>query len=77
MDGRSIAELLADDTLRDRDIQERLDYVASLPGREASSRRVVSVREAASHHGLAARHSKDGSAEIDWLTRPSFGDEDD
>ena len=77
MDGTSIAELLADDTLRDRDIQDRLDYVASLPGGEASSRRVASVREAASHHGLAARDPKDGAAEIDWLTRPSFGDEDD
>lgn len=79
-DGRSIADLLADDTLRDRHVQDRLDAIANqlLPlGAPPRGRRVTGVREAAAHHGLATRPSKDSAVEVDWLTRPSFGDEDD
>ena len=41
-----------------------------------TERRVVSVHEAAARHGLDTGPSSGSAAEIDWLTRPSFGDED-
>ena len=79
-DGRSIADLLGDDTLPDRVVQDRLDaamsQVASLRP-SLGPRRVPSVQEAVSRHGLKTASPRRANPEIDWLTRPAFGDEDD
>ncbi|MFN8519581.1 MAG: helix-turn-helix transcriptional regulator [Chloroflexota bacterium] len=78
-DGMSIADLLSHDNLPDRDVQDRLDAASSRlsSGEPMRRRTTTSVHEAATRHGLKMGSSRGGGAEIDWLTRPSFGDEDD
>jgi DNA-binding transcriptional regulator YiaG len=76
-DGRSIAEMLADGTLRDRDVDERLDAAARhllAPGAKLRRQGVADVHEAAARHGLSTGPREGIAAEIDWLTRPSFDD---
>lgn len=79
-DGRSIAELLADETLLERELAERLDaFAADLlsPGAKLRRPGVANVHDVASRHGIITRPPAAGDREIDWLTRPSFVDEDD
>lgn len=78
-DGVSIAELLSHENLPDRDLQDRLDAASSrlASGEPTRRRSTSSVHEAAARHGLKTGPTRGAGTEIDWLTRPSFGDEDD
>jgi transcriptional regulator with XRE-family HTH domain len=79
-DGRSIAELLGDDRLPDRILQDRLEAAlvqVLSPSPTRRRREVPSVQEAVARHGLKTGSPRSASSEIDWLTRPSSGDEDD
>ncbi len=76
--GRSVADLLAQEPIPSRDIEDRLDQAALqlAESRMRPERRVRGIRDWASTHGLPAPALASAESEISSLTRPSLGPED-